>query len=71
MKCPLCHNEFSDGVAVTEEGDFVCSEKCVEAWKKEQDHFLNDIVHQEGLYNKWMESTVCSEQSDKPTENTP
>lgn len=61
MKCFHCRKEIKnelDVVIMGPDGDWVCNKQCEEAYKKEKDHFLNVIIHDDKLYNKWLGVTL-------------
>ena len=46
--CAQCRQEYSgDGIMITADADFVCSEECKKNWEAERDWFLNIVVHSE------------------------
>ena len=56
MKCSHCGkimNEFTM-VLITIDGDFVCNNKCKEEYEKAREHFLNVTIHDDTLYNEWL-----------------
>ncbi len=67
MKCCQCHKEIEhelDMIFVTIDGDVVCNKKCEAAWKKEKDHFLNVVIHDDALYKDWMENNPRPRRED-------
>ena len=55
MKCFHCHKEIKrNGILISQDGDFVCDEKCKEKYEKERDYFFNNIVHSEKETKNWL-----------------
>ncbi len=57
MRCCQCIKKFNhDGILVTCDGDFVCSNTCKINWENERDKFFNEIVHDDKKFEEWMKS---------------
>jgi hypothetical protein len=55
MTCAQCHKEFfGNGILVSADGDFVCSTVCQTKYERERDHFLNVVIHDDVLFEKWL-----------------
>ena len=57
MKCSQCHKEINnelDMVLINVDGDFVCSKQCQSDYEVEKNHFLNNIIHDDRKYSKWI-----------------
>ena len=48
---------FSTGtkVLVNADGDFACSPECKKDYERKRDHFLNNVVHDEGKTARWLQ----------------
>lgn len=61
MICNNCHKEIENEgrmVLLNADGDFACSPSCAEEYKKKMNHFLNVIIHDDKLYNRWLKSEM-------------
>lgn len=48
MRCFFCKKEIKgNGLLISEDGDFVCSEDCKLKYEEERDYFLNNVVASE------------------------
>jgi hypothetical protein len=57
MRCFHCYKEIEDEsnmVLISVDGDFVCNKVCEKEYKKERAHFLDVIIHDDVLYDKWI-----------------
>lgn len=55
VSCFNCHGEiYGDGILVSADGDFVCSETCRREFEAKRDDFLGRIVHDPELCERWL-----------------
>jgi len=55
MKCFYCQKQINgNGILLDADGDFVCDEICKTGYEKAKDNFLNRIVHNEKLTERWL-----------------
>lgn len=55
MKCFNCHKEITDEreiILVSQDGDFVCNEKCKQEYERKKEEFFNNIGD-DVWYNNW------------------
>jgi len=43
-----------DRILLNQDGDFACSQKCADEYKKQRDHFFNVTVHNEALTEEYL-----------------
>ena len=56
MKCFQCGTDYSgNGVLVSADSDFACSPACHERYVRERDYFLNTVIHDDRLYERWLQ----------------
>ena len=55
-KCFQCWNPLPEhgAILISQDGDFVCSEKCRRDYETEKEHFFNDVVHDPKKFEDWM-----------------
>lgn len=59
MKCFQCHKEIVNElhmVVTAPDGDCFCNQKCYDQFKKDREYFLNITIHDDALYNDWLEN---------------
>ncbi len=56
VRCTVCKQsaEGLDAVLLTCDGDFACSEACAEKWRKDRDHFFNNVIHDDQAFANWI-----------------
>ena len=50
---PLDCSDY-ETVIVNIDGDMACCKKCAEEYKKQKDHFLNVVIHDDKKYEAWL-----------------
>ena len=61
MKCFQCKKEIKNVlymIVTAPDGDCFCNQICHEQFKKDRDHFLNVIIHDDTLYEQWLYSDI-------------
>lgn len=57
MKCIQCDKQFySGGILVSSDGDFVCSERCKEAFITSEKEFMDTVVNDPIKFKEWLTS---------------
>jgi len=49
------HWDTPEKVLVTIDGDFACCSACAKEWEQQRDHFMNNILPDDKLYQQWLE----------------
>ena len=55
MKCAQCGKSADtlDQVFLNADGDVACGPTCAAAWRRDKDYFLNVVIHDDGLMDRW------------------
>ena len=62
MKCANCDKEFySNGKLLNVDGDFACNSICEKEYIKERDYFMNVVIHDDKLMDKWWRNSKSEE----------
>ena len=57
MNCIQCKKKSSSDygfILISQDGDFVCSEKCKEQYDKEMKYFLDVTINDDELFEQWL-----------------
>lgn len=58
MRCFHCEREIvGNGILVSADGDFVCSEACRVEFEREKQHFSDVLIHDPVAMERWLLGT--------------
>jgi hypothetical protein len=57
IRCISCNEDAEakgTAVLINCDGDFACSESCAEKYRKDREHFLNNVIHNDQQFAAWL-----------------